>query len=36
VITCDGYRCDEKLALIGPNAVNCHGARGQPRLGHDR
>lgn len=28
VITCDGYQCDEKLALIGPNAVSYHGARG--------
>jgi hypothetical protein len=28
VITCDGYECTEKLALIGPNAVSYLGARG--------
>ena len=28
VLTCDGYQCTEKLALIGPNAVSYHGARG--------
>jgi hypothetical protein len=28
VLTCDGYRCDEKLALIGANAVSYGGARG--------
>jgi hypothetical protein len=28
VLTCDGYQCDEKLALIGPNAVSYGGARG--------
>lgn len=28
VLTCDGYQCDEKLALIGANAVSYGGARG--------
>jgi len=28
VLTCDGFECDEKLALIGPNAVSYGGARG--------
>lgn len=28
VIKCDGYQCDAKLALIGPNAVSYRGARG--------
>lgn len=28
VITCDGHPCDEKIALIGPNAVSYAGARG--------
>ncbi|TDW43155.1 hypothetical protein EDF52_113109 [Curtobacterium sp. PhB42] len=28
VLTCDGYQCSEKLALIGPNAVSYGGARG--------
>lgn len=27
VLTCDGYQCSEKLALIGPNAVSYNGAR---------
>lgn len=27
VLTCDGYQCGEKLALIGPNAVSYRGAR---------
>lgn len=28
VLTCDGYQRSERLALIGPNAVSYHGARG--------
>jgi len=28
VLTCDGFECDEKLALIGQNAVSYRGARG--------
>lgn len=28
VLTCDGHQCSARLALIGPNAVSYHGARG--------
>jgi hypothetical protein len=28
VLTCDGYRCSDRLALIGANAVSYRGARG--------
>lgn len=34
VITCDGFDCDEKIALIGPNATSYRGARGYA-AGHD-